>query len=71
MAIASKRFCDISNDSRTALQCDTIATLVSAMVAVAYAGFFYWGDSVTSHRDDVKILQLAYSSSEAIKCIGL
>ena len=29
------------------------------------------GVSVTSHRDDVKILQLAYSSSEVLKCIGL
>ena len=32
---------------------------------------FQWGDSVTSHRDDVKMLQLAYSSSEVLKCIGL
>ena len=27
--------------------------------------------SVTSHCDDVKILQLVYSSSEVLKCIGL
>ena len=32
---------------------------------------FQWGLSVTSHRDDVKILQLTYSSSEVLKCIGL
>ena len=32
---------------------------------------FQWGVSVTSRRDDVKILQLAYSSSEVLKCIGL
>ena len=28
------------------------------------------GDSVTSHRDDVKILQLAFCT-EVLKCIGL
>ena len=32
---------------------------------------FQWRVSVTSHHDDVKILQLAYSSSEVLKCIGL
>ena len=32
---------------------------------------FSMGGSVTSHRDDVKMLQLAYSSSEVLKCIGL
>ena len=28
---------------------------------MAYAGFFNEGGSVTSHRDDAKILQLAYN----------
>ena len=41
------------------------------LLSVAYAGFFNGGVSVTSHRDDVKILQLAYCSSEVLKCIGL
>ena len=36
-------------------------------VAVAYAGFFNGGVSVTSHRDDVKMLPLRYS--EVLKCI--
>ena len=35
---------------------------------MAYAGFFN-GGSVTSHRDDVKISQLTYSSSEVLKRI--
>ena len=39
---------------------------------MAYAGFFNGGGvSVTLHSDDVKMLQLAYSSSEVLKCIGL
>ena len=29
------------------------------------------GGSVTSHRDDVKILHYNYSSLEVLKCIGL
>ena len=40
-------------------------------ITVAYAGFFNWGVSVTSHRDDVKILHYNYSSLEVLKCIAL
>ena len=32
---------------------------------------FQWGVSVTSHRDDVKILHYNYSSLEVLKCIVL
>ena len=39
--------------------------------SVAYAGFFNGGGSVTSHRDDVKILRYNYSSLEVLKCIVL
>ena len=39
--------------------------------SVAYAGFFNGGVSVTSHRDDVKILHYNYSSLEVLKCIVL
>ena len=38
---------------------------------VAYAGFFNGGVSVTSHRDDVKILHYNYYSLEVLKCIVL
>ena len=38
---------------------------------VAYAGFFNDGGSVTSHRDDVKMLHYNYSSLEVLKCIVL
>ena len=33
--------------------------------------FFMGGGSVTSHRDDVKILHYNYSSLEVLKCIVL
>ena len=39
--------------------------------SVAYAGFFNGGISVTSHRDDVKILHYNYSSLEVLKCLVL
>ena len=38
---------------------------------VGYAGFFNGGVSMTSHRDDVKILHCNYSSLEVLKCIVL
>ena len=38
---------------------------------VAYAEFFNGGVSVTSHRDDVKILHCNYSSLEVLKCVVL
>ena len=34
-------------------------------------GIFQWGGSVTSHRDDVKILHYNNSSLEVLKCIVL
>ena len=39
--------------------------------SVAYAGFLNGGVSVTSHRDDVKILHYNCSSLEILKCIVL
>ena len=38
---------------------------------MAHAGFFNGGVSVTSHRDDVKILHYNYSSLEVLKCTVL
>ena len=39
--------------------------------AVAYTGFYNGRVSVTSHRDDVKILRYDYSSLDVLKCIVL
>ena len=41
------------------------------LYSVACAGFFNGRVSVTSHRDDVKILHCNCSSLEVLKCIAL
>ena len=58
----------ISSAEKNALE-KSVETM--ALRSVAYAGFFNGGGSVTSRRDDVKMLHYNYSSLEVLKCIVL